>query len=280
MSKERITILNNEKLLRQISVEVDFSNDTYLDDIAKLKEFCQNDGMFALAPVQIGIPKRIIYIRNTTSDTNKNFDIAYDEGKIFINPIILKRKGLTRFLEGCASCPDIDVAKSLEFNINESQLVSIVDRPYLMEIEYYDIDGNKKNEALEGFESTVFSHEYDHLNGILHIDLTPEIFKMDLQQRTEYRKMHPYEIISKDCEYEPLKKQLKKQKWCILSVSVNVLLDLKNNNKMSDKISEKQQENQVCFTKNTVIIKLCALENRIINVLVNVFYKNQLGEIV
>jgi len=32
---------------------------------------------------------------------------------------------------------------------------------------------NRKNlerKTIEGFEATVFSHEYDHLNGILHMD--------------------------------------------------------------------------------------------------------------
>ena len=199
MSKERITILDNEVYLRQISKEVDFNDKSYLDDIAKLKEFCQNDGMFALAPVQIGIPKRIIYIRNTTSDGDKNFTKGYDESKIYINPTIISRKGLTKFLEGCASCP---ATTSSEFTAHEELLVAVVERPYSIEIEYYDIDGNKKMETIEGFEVTVFSHEYDHLNGILHIDRTSDVWKMNLKERNEYRQKHPYKIISKECDYQ------------------------------------------------------------------------------
>jgi N-formylmethionyl-tRNA deformylase len=202
MSKERVTILDNEKFLRQVSKNVDFNDKSYLDDIVKLKDFCKNDGIFALAPVQIGIPKRIIYIRNSTSDADKNFDSNYDEGKIYINPIIIKRKGLTKYLEGCASCPGTAPNKdSAESDIDNFLLVGTVKRPYLIEIEYYDIEGLKKKDTIEGFESTVFSHEYDHLNGILHLDLIEEVWNMDLKERSEYRKNHPYEIISENCDY-------------------------------------------------------------------------------
>ena len=112
------------------------------------------------APVQIGIPKRMIYFRNTTSDMTKNKDSNYDESTVLINPTIIEAKGHTRFLERCASCLDY---------------VATVDRPYSVEVEYYDINGNKVHEIFQGFKATVFSHEFDHLNGILHIDLSDDV---------------------------------------------------------------------------------------------------------
>lgn len=77
----------------------------------------------------------------------------------------------------------------------------VVDRPYSLEIEYYDINGIKQNKIIEGFEATVFSHEYDHLNGILHMDRASELYKMTLKEMKEYRIEHPYEILSKEHEY-------------------------------------------------------------------------------
>ena len=198
INMERITLLNNEKFLRQISKEVDFNDKSYIEDIEKLKKICQNDGIFALASVQIGIPKRIIYIRNTTSNLDNNFTKGYDEEKIYINPVILRSYGLTKYLEACASCPVIDIT---EMSADEHLLTAIMKRPYALEIEYYDINGNKKNEIIKGFEATIFSHENDHLNGVLHIDRTDDIWKMDLKQRTEYRKLNPYEIISKNNDF-------------------------------------------------------------------------------
>lgn len=182
----RKTIEADESYLRQISTDVDFNKDNYKEWIEALKKYCQNNAVYALAPVQIGIPKRIIYFRNTTSDMTKNKDSNYDEKTVLINPTIIEAKGHTRFIERCASCLDY---------------VAIVDRPYQVEVEYYDVNGNKVHEIFEGFKATVFSHEYDHLNGILHIDLSDDVKKMTWEETKTYREQHPYEIISKTCDY-------------------------------------------------------------------------------
>ena len=182
MNLIRKTIENDEEYLRQISTPVDFVNDNYFEYISALKEYCQNNAVYALAPVQIGIPKRIIYFRNTTPDMTKNKDSNYDESIVLINPNIIETRGHTRFLERCASCMDY---------------VGTVDRPYIVVVEYYDIDGNKICETFEGFKATVFCHEYDHLNGVLHIDLADDVRKMTWDETKEYRDSHPYKILSK-----------------------------------------------------------------------------------
>lgn len=187
----RKTIEKDEAYLRQISVPVDFQNDNYMEYIAALESYCKNNAVFALSPVQIGIPKRIVYIKNTSQDMANNYDGEYDEAVIYINPVIVSTKGHTRFLEGCDSC-------RIEKNKKIAYYVGVIDRPYSIEIEYYDIDGKKQNKAIEGFEATIFSHEYDHLNGVLHMDKTNEVFEMTLDEMKDYRLYHPYEILSKD----------------------------------------------------------------------------------
>ena len=187
MELNRKTIENDIEFLRQISSDVDFEKDNYLEWIEQIKCFCKNDAVYALAPVQIGIPKRIIYFRNTTSDMDKNKDSNYDESIVLINPVIVEAKGHTRFLERCASCLDY---------------VGSVDRPYSVEVEYLDINGNKIHEIFTDFKATVFCHEYDHLNGILHIDLADNVQKMTLEETKKYREQHPYEIISKYDDYK------------------------------------------------------------------------------
>lgn len=67
----------------------------------------------------------------------------------------------------------------------------------LCEVEYYDLEGNMKNEVFEGFKATVFSHEYDHLEGVLHLDKTDEVKMMTWEEMKIYREEHPYEIIEK-----------------------------------------------------------------------------------
>lgn len=195
MELDRKTIENDEEYLRQISTPVDFEKEDYLEYINKLKIYCASHYCYALAPVQIGIPKRLIYIKNTSQNMDNNIIEEYDESIIYINPIIISAKGHTRFLEGCESCMYKENGKNIHY-------VSVIDRPYSLEIEYYDIHGIKLNKIIEGFEVTVFSHEYDHLNGILHIDKSSEVFKMTPDEMKKYRLEHPYEILTKEGKYE------------------------------------------------------------------------------
>lgn len=187
MNLDRITIENNERFLRQISSDVDFNQDNYIELVTLLQNYCQSNEVYALAPVQIGIPKRMIYIRNTTSDMDKNKDSNYNENVVLINPTIIEANGHTRFLERCASCLDY---------------VGTVDRPYSVEVEYYDINGNKIREIFEGFKATVFCHEYDHLNGILHIDLADDLRQISLDETRRFRERNPYKVISTDERYD------------------------------------------------------------------------------
>ncbi len=188
---KRITIEDDEEYLRQVSSEIDFAEDDYMKYIECLEEYCKKSELYALAPVQIGIPKRIIYIRNTSSDMSKNMDEAYNEKVIYVNPVIKNMYGHTRFLEGCGSCK----------YSNGNYVVGVVDRPYKIEIEYFDIKGDKHSKVIEGFEVTVFCHEYDHLNGILHMDRIAESTLMNSEQMKEYRATHPYLVINRDNEF-------------------------------------------------------------------------------
>ena len=182
----RKTIKKDEKYLRQISKEVSFSDDSYKRDVKKLEQYCLITECFALAAVQIGIPKRIVYLKNTTLDIpleKKN----YNEAKVLINSVIISKKGKTRYWEACLSCLDN---------------MGLVTRPYEIIVKYYDINGEEHIDTFKGFESTVLSHEIDHLDGILHMDIAEEVLVMPKEERKKYRETHPYEIISKTCKFE------------------------------------------------------------------------------
>lgn len=202
---EAITIQDNEPFLRQISSSVDIKNDKELmNDIDILDQFCKENKVMAMASVQLGIPKRIVYLKNTNLDiinkiqNNSNSEEIenYNEKKVLINPTILKREGLTEYWEACASCLD-----------NMGRVL----RPYKIELEYYDIDGNQKVETFEGFESTVLSHELDHLDGILHIDIAEEVIEMPANERKKWRQSHEYKIYQKDGDYDLLRDKGKKK---------------------------------------------------------------------
>ena len=64
-----ITIADNEQYLRQVSVAVDIKADNDLkNDINVLEQYCQENEVMAMAAVQLGIPKRLVYLKNTNLD--------------------------------------------------------------------------------------------------------------------------------------------------------------------------------------------------------------------
>lgn len=192
---ERKTILNDEEYLRQISRPVDLNDETYKKEIKLLEQFCLETECFALAAVQIGIPKRIIYLKNTTLDVPLE-NMKHNESGVLINPIVTSRRGHTKYWEACLSCLDN---------------MGLVSRPYEIDVQYYDKNGFKNVQTFEGFEATVLSHELDHLDGILHMDVAEKVLNMPLEERKLYRETHPYEVISKTCGYDEIIAKNKKK---------------------------------------------------------------------
>ncbi len=191
MDKHRIrTIENDEAYLRQVSQEVKKDDPELEDDIKKIANYCRNYGnMIALASVQIGIPKKIIYIMKTDEYNVSKEEDFEDKKIVMINPKIVEEKGETYYWEACASCLD---------NMGH------VKRPYMVRVKYFDEKFNQKEEVFEGFKATVFSHEYDHLFGILHIDIADKIYNMSQEERKKFRKNkeNKYKVISKTKKYK------------------------------------------------------------------------------
>lgn len=203
-----ITIADNEAFLRQISIPVDLSDNELSKDISVLEQFCKENDVMAMAAVQLGIPKRLVYLKNTNleiinkmqSNSETEEEKNYNEARVLINPVIISREGLTDYWEACASCLD---------NIGH------VKRPYKIVVEYLDLDGNSHNDIFEGFEATVLSHEMDHLDGVLHMDIADKVLIMAKEERKKFRQTHGYNIVSKTGNFENLKKDsvvLKKTK--------------------------------------------------------------------
>ena len=195
-----LTILEDEEFLRQKSSIVDLNDKDLKNDIEIIEEYCMSHDVLAMASVQLGIPKRIVYLKNTNLDMVKKIEEdeelknSYNEAKILINPVVIKKEGLTKYWEACASCLDN---------------VGLVKRPYKIYLEYVDIKGEKHSEIFEGFESTVLSHELDHLDGILHMDIADKLLYMEREERKKLREKEDYLVISKTGDFDKLKTQLK-----------------------------------------------------------------------
>lgn len=195
-----VTIENNENFLRQISKFVDIENDTKLqNDIKVLDDFCKTNSVMAMAAVQLWIPKRLVYLKNTNLELIQRMqrnettaeDELFNESRVLINPEVIKREWLTEYWEACRSCLD-----------NFCRVL----RPYSISVEYFDVQWEKHKDTFEWFESTVLSHELDHLDWILHMDVAEESMIMPVEGRKVWRQTHDYHIFSKTGDYEELKR--------------------------------------------------------------------------
>ena len=201
-----ITIEKNEKYLRQISKIVDFNDPELHNNIVVLQDYCMQNDAMAMAGVQLGIPKRIVYVKNTNleilnkrlTDEGKEETKDYNEAKVLINPEILSKEGLTTFWEACASC-------SWYENGVEKWYTGKVKRPYKIRLKYLDLEGNYHEKEFKGFEATVLCHEIDHLDGVLHKDIADEVLVLTKEERIELRKKEGYTVIKKTGDYEQLK---------------------------------------------------------------------------
>ena len=200
---ESITIEKNEKYIRQISKKVNINDPELHNNIVVLQDYCMQNEVMAMAAVQLGIPKRIVYVKNTNleilnkrlTDEGKEETKDYNEAKVLINPEIVSKEGITTFWEACASCSWYEDGVKKWY-------IGKVKRPYKIKVKYVDLNGKNHEDEFEGFESTVLCHEIDHLDGILHIDIADEVMVGTKEERVELRKKEGYTVISETGDYK------------------------------------------------------------------------------
>lgn len=106
-----------------------------------------------LAANQVDLPLRL-FIVNEKGDPK-----ATDAERVFVNPVLSRRKGRHEDEEGCLSLPG---------------LYGQVVRPESVAIHAYDLAGREIREELRGMMARVVQHETDHLDGVLFIDRLSE----------------------------------------------------------------------------------------------------------
>lgn len=119
-----------------------------------------SDGVGLAAP-QIGKSIRIFVI--DASPMAEDDPSLEGFKKVFINPKIVNQEGEPwGFVEGCLSLPEIREE---------------VSRPSMVQIQYYDENFTFHDETYDGVKARIIQHEYDHLDGILFIDLLSPLKK-------------------------------------------------------------------------------------------------------
>ena len=140
------------------------------------------DGVGIAAP-QVGVMKRFfIAMPHVDAEDEETRDKIY----YMINPEITYREGTQESSEGCLSVPGY---------------MGLVDRPEKIRIKATDLEGNEHEYEFEGFEATVFCHEYDHLEGILYPDVAKEMMTVEeYSERLEALKAEKEEESGADAE--------------------------------------------------------------------------------
>lgn len=158
-------VVYGSPMLRKVSEEMnkDYQDlETLIEDM--FETMAVSDGVGLAAP-QIGKSIRLFVIDATPMAE----DDASLEGfkKVFINPKIVDYSGEKwGFVEGCLSLPEIREE---------------VFRTSKVRIEYYDENWQFHSEEYDGVKARIIQHEYDHLEGILFVDLLSPLRKKMLK---------------------------------------------------------------------------------------------------
>lgn len=148
------TVPDELRILTSISQDIS-AHDELLPLLAKRMYLAVTDSLLpgvGIAAPQVGINRNLIWV--------KRFDKVGEPFELYLNPKITWRSKLLRKgLEGCLSIPDT---------------MGQVLRSYTIRLTYQDVQGEHREELVEGFTAVIFQHETDHLYGILFTDRLAE----------------------------------------------------------------------------------------------------------
>jgi peptide deformylase len=162
----------------------------------EMLELMYKERGLGLAGPQVALPYQM-FVMNLSADPSQR-----EQERVFINPVILERKGGTvEGEEGCLSFPG---------------LFQKVRRSKTVKVQAYNLDGQAIEVTASDLEARILQHEIDHLHGTLYIDKMGPIARLasrsslrDLER--EYRRAQERGEIAPDEELEKQLNDLEKQ---------------------------------------------------------------------
>jgi len=122
------------------------------------------DGVGIAAP-QVGRAIRLFVLRSYIQKENGELELS--DPIVYINPKLTGPSAeMVEEVEGCLSIPGLRLK---------------VARPFSINIEATDLDGNIFQEQLEGYNARVRMHENDHINGVLFTDRVDPLTKKKIE---------------------------------------------------------------------------------------------------
>ncbi|MGH8251426.1 MAG: peptide deformylase [Steroidobacteraceae bacterium] len=158
----RLTILEYpDPRLRTRAAPVDSVDAPLRELIDAMLETMYAANGIGLAATQVDVHRRLLVA--DVSDTR-------DAPRVFINPEILSRDGVTLSQEGCLSVPGY---------------YDDVERAERVRVRALDRDGNPFEEDLDGLLAICVQHEIDHLDGKLFVDYLSEMKRQRVRKKIE-----------------------------------------------------------------------------------------------
>lgn len=159
-----------QPVLKQEGETLDMATHPDLEDLIKnMWDTMYSAKGVGLAAPQIGLSLKLFIVDTKPYEEEGKPFVGIK--KVFINPIKLEETGEPwTFEEGCLSIPDLRAE---------------IDRLPGIRLRYQDETGAVVEELFDGLNARVIQHEYDHIQGILFIDLLKPLKKRMMQRRLE-----------------------------------------------------------------------------------------------
>jgi peptide deformylase len=152
-----------DKRLKQISKNVSNFDDKLHQLLDAMNQVMLASNGIGLAAIQVNFPLNILILNIPDSDGEQPAENLLE----IINPVIIKKNGITTYQEGCLSVP------SFYEDVERFETVSI---------SYQDRYGNTKSLDADNLLSIAIQHEMDHLAGKLFIE------KLSYARRKKFEK--------------------------------------------------------------------------------------------
>lgn len=158
MAKIKIVQYGNPVLEKKSEIVTDPTTQEIKDLVNRMLEAVKTygDGAAGLSAPQIGVLKQVAICRRFDLEERAKTKKG-KEWEVMINPVIIQQSNeYSTNWEGCLS-------------INFGDLFGKVTRPKEIEVEYLDLEGERKKIKANDYFAHVIQHEIDHLNGVLFI---------------------------------------------------------------------------------------------------------------
>lgn len=148
-----------------------------------------------LAAPQVALPFQMLVVNRDTDPLMQALE------EVYINPVILERKGTVEGEEGCLSFPG---------------LFQKIRRAKTVKVQAYNLKGEEVISQVSDLPSRLLQHEIDHLHGVLFIDKMGPIAKLSSrgslrELERDYRRAQEKGEIPPDVDIEKLLNDLENE---------------------------------------------------------------------